>query len=560
MRALLTPLVLFALILPSQDRTVAAGHVRDTNAVLFNADSRRLLSYSFGDGWLILWSVDDGKVLWQSRTGAVQKGYEHYLLTTFAFSPLEDRIVSGSDNGTVQLWDARTGQLLWRVDAHRGTVSKVLFSPDGNTLAAAGEDRERGEIAILRASDGQILQRMNNGRCIAVGLAFVDGGAALRAGNAGGSVVEWNLATGTQSLVGPQPPCRRGYLNSLDTFFTPDLETFVTGTVDVRTGERSVEVRDSSTGTLKASPEVRPFTLNLHARLDASGRKLVAASLSDFRYFDLSTGETRAVRARSRPASAIDLSRDGTLLGEGGSHGDPGITITDMRSGKARRLNGRGQRVAARPQTELELRFAAERTSRRRAVDEAKARRAQQAAIDLPQLRPKVYIVFEHLGEMVAPGESRMMETGELAKSVIKKPALEATAAWLRLHNASSLPILIPTRSTYLDSILPNPKCAYAYADGRTLAGLCPGREISIWFRLEDRNGKGLPYGFDFGSGAVLLPGSSVLFAAPLAALEDERALTFAYSFLRETEEGEIAKYGEETILRIKRIDLRSGG
>jgi hypothetical protein len=434
-----------------------------------------------------------------------------------------------------------------------------VFSPDGQLLAAAGEDRERGEIAILRASDGQVIQRLNNGTCIAVGLAFVDGTASLRAGNAGGSVVQWNLAISEQSQIGPQPPCLRGYVHTLETFFTPDLETFVVGTLDLRTFERGIEVRDSRTGAVKASPEVKPHSINLHARLDATGRKLVAASLHDFRYFDLSTGETRTVRARSRTASAIELSLDGTLLAEGGSYGDAAITITDLRNGKERRLSGRGQRVAVRPQTDLELRLAAERTSRRHAIDEAKARRNRQAAIDLPELRPKVYFTFEHLGDMVPAGETRIMEPSEPNKSKVRKPADEATAGWLRLHNASPLPIRIPTRSTYFEMYLPSHKCTYEYGGGRKLPGLCDGREIGLWFGLEDRNGKSLPYGFDFGSSTVLLPGTSALFAVPLAALRDDRTLTFDYSFLRETEEGEIAEYGEKTTLKIRRADLRSG-
>ena len=103
---------------------------------------------------------------------------------------------------------------------------------------------------------------------------------------------------------------------------------------------------------------------------------------------------------------------------------------------------------------------------------------------------------------------------------------------------------------------LPNRKCFYAYATDKKLFGLCDGREISIWHGLEDGSGKPIPYGFDFGSSAVLPPKTSVLFDAPLEILKYNNAIRFGFTFLKETERNKIESYGEQIIIRFRRSDI----
>ena len=179
-------------------------------------------------------------------------------------------------------------------------------------------------------------------------------------------------------------------------------------------------------------------------------------------------------------------------------------------------------------------------------------RRDKQAAVDIEKFRSQVYITFEHFGDMIDPGEHRIIESDEPNKSKVKKSEKDARAVWLRLHNDSPLPIKIPTQSMYL----PDPKCYYAYATDKKLLGLCEGKEISIWHGLEDGRGKPIPYGFDFGSSAVLPPKTSVLFDAPLEILNNNNAIRFGFTFLKETERNKIESYGEQIILRFRRSDI----
>ncbi len=524
----------------------AAGHTHDILEVKFSPDAAKLISYSAGDGWLILWDVKSGRLLWKAKTEFIQKADEYYTLRCFAFSPDQNLIASGSANGTVQLWDAKTGKFLWRADAHPDHVTAVEFSPDGTRIAsAAAPEGGETEIKILRVEDGQIIKKLAGESCVIIAMKFDETGNLLRTGNLEGSVSQWQLESGKRTASASGSPCRGRGLYEWETSFAPDLKITAK-----RTGEMEVTLRDSQTGAVIKKLGARGY--RIYSRFSADGQKFIFSGYDGFSFYDLATGEMRNIDRFSGTGSTIDLSRGGSLFAEGGSWGNAAIKLTETQTGKSRLLDGRGQNITPYQPGELEVRLTKEKEQEWASLREAKIRRDKQAAGDIEKFRSQVYITFEHFGDMIDPGERRIMESDEPNKSKVKKSAKDARAVWLRLHNDSTLPIQIPTQSMYL----PNPKCFYAYATDKRLFGLCDGREISIWHGLEDGNGKSIPYGFDFGSSAVLPPKTSVLFDAPLEILKNNNAIRFAFTFLKETERNKIESYGEQVTLRFRRSDI----
>ena len=143
-------------------------HPDGANSVVFSPDSKTLASRRYDT--LRLWDTETGE-LKATLTAEEQKDTPIVYsrdVDRAVFSPDGTTLASRSEDNTVQLWDAETGEHKRTFTGHPDYVSadwdyvsSVVFSPDGGTLAGGNEtntvwlwDTETGELKeALRAGE-----------------------------------------------------------------------------------------------------------------------------------------------------------------------------------------------------------------------------------------------------------------------------------------------------------------------------------------------------------------------------------------------------------------------
>jgi WD40 repeat protein len=125
--------------LPLHESAVGVAYF-SSMSVAFSPDGQTLAVA--GDQKVTLWSVATGTKI-RDLPGHVG------LVRQVVFHPNGERLASAGNDGTVKVWDVRSGQEVLTLHGHRGAVSDVAFSPDGRQLVSASRD---GTVRIWDAT------------------------------------------------------------------------------------------------------------------------------------------------------------------------------------------------------------------------------------------------------------------------------------------------------------------------------------------------------------------------------------------------------------------------
>jgi len=114
------------------------GHEAPILAVAYSHDGKFIASGSgypgFNDNSIRRWDAQKG-----ASTGPRLTGHMN-CVRTVAWSPCGMKIASGSDDSSIKIWQAETGQELMTLKGHLGMITALAWTPDGRKLATGGTD------------------------------------------------------------------------------------------------------------------------------------------------------------------------------------------------------------------------------------------------------------------------------------------------------------------------------------------------------------------------------------------------------------------------------------
>jgi len=121
-------------------------------------------------------------------------------VNSVVYSPDGLFVASGSDDGTVRVWDTRTGEeTMSPLKSGNGVVTSVDFSPNGSSIAAGMDEGFVCMWSLLGSR--QSLQRLSGHSGSVRSVAFAADGVLLASGSQDCTLRLWMVGTGKQPLV-----------------------------------------------------------------------------------------------------------------------------------------------------------------------------------------------------------------------------------------------------------------------------------------------------------------------------------------------------------------------
>ena len=204
---------------------VLAGH--GATALSMTSDGERAVSGS-SDGTLQVWNLATGKCM------EVMGGHTDSV-NAVSITPDGERAVSGSSDKTMRVWNLATGKCMKVMEGHTDSVNAVSITPAGERAVSGSWDKT---LRVWNLTTGKCLKVMEGYEGEVVAVSITPDGARAVSGSWDGTLRVWDLATGECLKV---MEGHEGEVNAVS--ITPDGRRAVSGSYD-----RTLRVWNLATG------------------------------------------------------------------------------------------------------------------------------------------------------------------------------------------------------------------------------------------------------------------------------------------------------------------------
>jgi len=264
------------------------------------------LAYTPSGRKLVTGSADQSVKVWEvgTKQPLLNIGAKAAVMAV-AVSPAGDKVAGGLADGSIAIWSLADGRMLKQINGHTGYVRDVAFSPDGNRLASASWDKT---AAIWDAESGKRLRMLAGHTDAIYRVKFSPDGRLIATGSYDRSLRLWDAHTGKldRILQGPNDS-----VQALD--YSPDG-----GKIASAGSDGSVRLWSATSGRLLIAVTGHHDVVSALA-FSPDGNHLVSGGYDKtIRLWRLRRSDGLLRLSHSDWVYGLNFSRDGSLIATGG--------------------------------------------------------------------------------------------------------------------------------------------------------------------------------------------------------------------------------------------------